>query len=44
VSAELCQIVDEWIEIIESKGKLLTPPTVLRRLAAKVLAEVNGVI
>jgi hypothetical protein len=44
VSAELCQIVAEWIEIIESKGKLLTPPTVVRRVAVKILADVNGVI
>lgn len=37
VYAELCQIVDEWIEIIKKEGKPLPPPTVGRNIASKLL-------
>jgi len=42
VYAELCRIVDEWIEIFKSRGEPLPPATVGRNLAQKILAEVNG--
>jgi len=42
VYAELCQIVDEWIEIIKAEGEQLPPPTVGRGLAERILAEMNG--
>ena len=43
VYAELCQIVDEWIEIFKSDGRPLPPPTAGRGLTERILAEVNGV-
>jgi len=42
VYAELCQIVEEWIEILKSQGKPLPLPTIGGNLAQKILAEVNG--
>ncbi len=42
VYAELCQIVDEWIEIFKSDGKPLPPPTAGRGIIPRILAEVNG--
>ena len=37
VYAELCQIVNEWIEIMKNDGKSLPLPTVGRNLANKIL-------
>ena len=37
VYAELCQIVDEWIEIFKNDGKPLPPPTVGKNLAERIL-------
>ncbi len=39
VYLELCQIVDEWIEILKSEGKSLPCPTSGRNLVAKILLE-----
>ena len=33
VFAELCQIVDEWLEILKQDGKPLPPPTAGRDFA-----------
>jgi hypothetical protein len=43
VYAELCLIVDQWIEIIQTQGKPLPPPTTGWGLAERILAEANGV-
>jgi predicted RNase H-like HicB family nuclease len=43
VYAELCQIVDEWIESLKSESQPLPPSTVGRGLAERILTEVNGV-
>jgi predicted RNase H-like HicB family nuclease len=37
VYAELCQIVDEWIDIMKKDGRPLPGPTVGRHLAEKIL-------
>lgn len=37
VYAELCQIVDEWIEILKKDGKPLPPPTVGKDVAKRLL-------
>jgi hypothetical protein len=37
VYAELCQIVDEWIEILQKEGKPLPAPTVGRNVAQRLL-------
>jgi predicted RNase H-like HicB family nuclease len=37
VYAELCQIVDEWIELLKAEGKQLPPPTAGRDVAKKLL-------
>jgi predicted RNase H-like HicB family nuclease len=37
VYAELCQIVEEWIETLKQDGKPLPPPTAGRNLAGKVV-------
>jgi hypothetical protein len=37
VYAELCQIVDEWIEILKRDGKPLPPPTAGKDVAKKLL-------
>jgi predicted RNase H-like HicB family nuclease len=39
VYVELCQIVDEWIEIFKAEGKPLPPPTSGRNFANKLLLE-----
>ncbi len=39
VYGELCQIVEEWIEILKSEGKILPPPTAGKDLAARILRE-----
>ncbi len=36
VYAELCQIVDEWIDILKRDGKPLPPPTAGKNLAQKL--------
>ena len=36
VYAELCEIVDEWLEILKQDGKPLPPPTAGRGLAEKI--------
>ena len=36
VYAELCQIVDEWIETIQSDGRPLPPPTAGQNVAQKM--------
>src|SRR6185503_19805438 len=36
VYAELCQIVDEWIETLKKDGKPLPPPTAGKDLAKKL--------
>ena len=43
VYAELCRIVDEWIEIMKSRGQPLPPPTAGRGGARRILADVKGV-
>jgi len=37
VYAELCQIVDEWIEILKKDGKPLPSPTAGKDVARKLL-------
>jgi predicted RNase H-like HicB family nuclease len=37
VYAELCQVVDEWVEIMKKDGKPLPLPTVGRNVADKIL-------
>ena len=37
VYAELCQIVEEWIALMEQEGKILPPPTAGKQLAEKIL-------
>ncbi len=41
VYAELCQIVEEWIEMMKSRGEALPPPTIARSLAGRLLAGVS---
>jgi predicted RNase H-like HicB family nuclease len=41
VYAELCPIVDEWIEMMKSRGEPLPPPTIARNLAGRLLAGVS---
>jgi len=43
VYAELCRIVDEWVEIMKSRGQPLPPPTAGQGVARKILADVKGV-
>jgi len=40
VYAELCQIVEEWIALIQQEGQPLPPPTAGRQLAEKILASI----
>ena len=37
VYAELCQMVDEWVEILKKDGKPLPPATAGKNLAEKLL-------
>ena len=37
VYAELCQIVDEWIEVLKKDGKALPPATAGRNIAERLL-------
>lgn len=37
VYAELCQVVDEWVEILKKDGNPLPPATAGRNLAEKLL-------
>ena len=39
--AEMCRIVDEWVELMKSRGEPLPPPTIGRNLAGRFLAAVN---
>lgn len=43
VHADLCRIVDEWIDILKGRGQPLPPPTTGRGVAGKILADVKGV-
>lgn len=36
VYAQLCRIVDEWLETLKSEGKALPPPTAGRGVAQKI--------
>jgi predicted RNase H-like HicB family nuclease len=36
VYAELCEIVDEWLEILKQDGKPLPPPTAGRGIAERI--------
>ena len=40
VYAELCQIVEEWIALIQQEGQPLPPPTAGRQLAEKILTAI----
>ena len=40
VYAEVCQIVEEWIETMKGRGQPLPPPTI-RHIAGKILSEVS---
>lgn len=40
VYAELCQIVEEWIALMQQEGQPLPPPTAGRQLAEKILTAV----
>ena len=42
VYAELCQIVEEWIDTMTGRGQTLPPPTIRRNIAGKILSEVSG--
>ncbi len=44
VYAELCQIVEEWLDILKRDHKPLPPPTVNRNLADKILNLVQPTI
>jgi predicted RNase H-like HicB family nuclease len=37
VYAELCQIVDEWIDSMKQDGKALPPPTIGKHVVEKLL-------
>ncbi len=41
VYAELCQIVEEWIETMNGRGQPLPPPTIRRNIVGKILSEVS---
>jgi predicted RNase H-like HicB family nuclease/predicted RNA binding protein YcfA (HicA-like mRNA interferase family) len=43
VYAELCRIVDEWVDIMRNRGGPLPPPTAGQGAAEKILAGVKGV-
>ena len=40
VYTELCQIVEEWIALIQQEGQPLPPPTAGRQLAEKILTAI----
>ncbi|MBA2594393.1 MAG: type II toxin-antitoxin system HicB family antitoxin [Gammaproteobacteria bacterium] len=40
VYARLCQIVDDWIEIMRTDGRPLPPPTAGRNLVGKIVEMV----
>ena len=42
VYAELCQIVEEWIEAMKARGQPLPPPTIRPNIAGRILSEVSG--
>jgi predicted RNase H-like HicB family nuclease len=37
VYAELCQIVEEWLELFKQEGKPLPPPTAGQKVAENIL-------
>jgi len=39
VYLELCEIVEEWIQIFKEQGKPLPPPTIGKHFAEKILLE-----
>ncbi len=39
VYAELCKIVDEWIELMKQDGKPLPPPTTGRNVVKKIAGQ-----
>jgi predicted RNase H-like HicB family nuclease len=41
VYAELCQIVEEWIETMKGRGQPLPPPTIGPNLVGKILYEAS---
>jgi len=41
VYAELCQIVEEWIAIMQQDGKPLPPPTIGKNVVEKLLETVS---
>jgi hypothetical protein len=43
VYAELCRIVDEWVDIMRNRGEPLPPPTAGQGVAQKILDGVKGV-
>ena len=42
VYAELCQIVEEWIQTLKRDGKPLPPSTAGKDVAGKILASSQG--
>ena len=40
VYAELCQIVEEWIDLMQQQGQPLPPATAGKQLVEKILAAV----
>lgn len=47
VYSELCEIVDEWIEIFRHDGKPLPPPTIGMNIAEMIVQHsqrINGVL
>jgi predicted RNase H-like HicB family nuclease len=41
VYAELCRIVEEWIETMKARGQPLPPTTIRRNIVGKILSEVS---
>lgn len=41
VYAELCRIVEEWIELLESAGKPLPPPTAGEKFSGKFVLRIE---
>ena len=39
VYAELCRIVDEWIDALKDRGEALPPPTIGRDFAGAILGD-----
>ena len=43
VYKELCQIVEEWIAMVKSDGKILPPPTAVKNLPVRLLQEAASI-